>query len=168
MSTKAEALRTAIAVLTAQLAVEEGKGPQTYLGQILPAFDTDEAERKRLAEIAESMKPHAYVEWAPGVLPELAGTNEKASRSRDTHRALWEAAQRGDPLHEGGSRVMTKGVFGWPDMDGEAFRIDKFARKGSQAVHSAIVWLWFESPEAQVWKRSPAVQNLIPKSAPEF
>lgn len=76
MSTKAEALRTAIAALSALLAIEEGKPAGTYLGQILPTFDTDAAERQRLAEIAESIKPHAWRDWEAGVPPGQVGDND--------------------------------------------------------------------------------------------
>lgn len=77
MSTQAEALRTVIAVLTAQLALLEGKAPGAYLGQILAQFDTDGAERKRLAEIAESMKPHSWSDPGPGVPITMSGDNDK-------------------------------------------------------------------------------------------
>lgn len=74
--TQIEALRIAITTLTANLALLEGKNPTTYLGQILPIFDTDAAEKKRLEEIAESLKPHAWRPWAPGTPPDQVGDND--------------------------------------------------------------------------------------------
>lgn len=72
MSTNAQAIRTAIAVLTAQLAIAEGKPPTSYL----PTFDTDAAERQRLEEIANRLKPHDWVDLAPGTGGQ-AGDNDK-------------------------------------------------------------------------------------------
>lgn len=165
MSTKAAALRTCIAVLTAQLAIEEGKPANTYLGQILPQFDTDEAERQRLEQIANSEKPHAYVAPGIGVLRDQAGTNEGAPRSFVTHRAIIDAAERGDPVIEGGERIFTNGQGGWPGPDGKVFRMDDYKEKGPEAMHKATEWLWTESPHGTAWKTSPAVQAQLPRNS---
>lgn len=149
MTTKTEALRTAITVLTAQLAIEEGKAPGAYI----PAFDTDEAERKRLAEIAESLKPHAYVPWGPGVLPSQSGTNEQPPASWESHKIMWEAAMRGDPVTPGGPNILTNGIPGWPDANGRPFRIFDYLPLGPEAIHAAIAHL-YTSPTGQAWLAS--------------
>lgn len=74
--TQIEALRTTIAMLSAQLAVLEGKPVNTYMGQLLAA--AEEAERIRLNEIAERQKPHEHRPWGNGnPLPENVGDGEK-------------------------------------------------------------------------------------------
>lgn len=98
MSTKAEAYRTCIAVLTAQLAIEEGKPPTTYLGQIINGFDADEAERKRLAEIAGRMKQHEWRDWAAGVLPDEAGNNVPPPPIYETAKPFWAQMERQVPF----------------------------------------------------------------------
>lgn len=68
--------RTAAAFHLAEVAALEGRPASTYLGQILPRFDTDEAERRRLAEIANSEKPRPWVDLAPGTGGQ-AGDNDR-------------------------------------------------------------------------------------------
>jgi len=74
MSQNAAAYRTAIAVLSAQLAAEEGKPATTYMGQLLAA--AEEAEANRLREIAERQKPREWQDLAPGHILD-AGDNDK-------------------------------------------------------------------------------------------
>lgn len=74
--TQIDALRTTIALLSAQLAVLEGKPVNTYMGQLLAA--AEESERIRLAEIAERQKPHDWKPWTSGMLPSDVGDNEKS------------------------------------------------------------------------------------------
>lgn len=107
MSTKAESIRTAIAVLTAQLAIEEGKPANSYL----PLFDTDEAERKRLAEIAESMKPHAWRPWEAGTPPDQVGDNDKPD---DDFLRAFEPMMRA--ARDQGVKDSTGAVFFFPNI----------------------------------------------------
>lgn len=72
--TQIDALRTTIAMLSAQLAVLEGKPVNTYMGQLLAA--AEEAEKIRLAEIAERQKPHDWKPWVSGMLPSDVGDND--------------------------------------------------------------------------------------------
>jgi len=111
-------------------------------------------------------RPHPWVDWAPGVLPDQAGNNAPMPRCFDTHRGLWEAAQRGDPIREGGPNIKTGNVAGWPGPDGKAFRIADYQRQGTEAVYDAIAWLDSESPHGLAWKASPAVAPTYPKDAP--
>lgn len=125
----------------------------------------EEAERRRLAEIADSEKPHAYVAPGIGVLHDQAGTGEGAPRSFVTHAALWDAAERGDPVREGGERIFVGGVGAWPGPDGKPFRMDDYKPRGPVAMHRVIEWLWTQSPYGTAWKLSPAVQGQLPKTA---
>lgn len=106
--------------------------------------------------------------WVPlgGVLPEQVGNKAPMPRCFDTHRMIWEAAQRGDPTTEGGAGITVNGLVGWPGPDGKAFRIGDYQRLGTQAVLDAINWLDSESPECAAWKASPAVAPFLPKSPP--
>lgn len=122
----------------------------------------EEAERRRLEEIANSEKPHAYVAPGQGVLREHTGTGEGAPRSFVTHRALIDAAERGDPVREGGERIFVDGIGGWPGPDGKAFRMDDYKRAGPVAMHEVTEWLWKVSPYGTAWKLSPAVQAQLP------
>ncbi len=119
-----------------------------------------------LVQYANEGKPHPWVDWAPGVLPEHAGNKAPMPRCFDTHRIIWEAAQRGDPVAEGRPPVAVEGINGWPGPDGKAFRIAEYQRLGTQAVLDAINWLDSESPECAAWKASPAVAPFLPKSPP--
>jgi hypothetical protein len=106
--------------------------------------------------------------WVPlgGVLPDQSGNKAPMPRCFDTHRIIWEAAQRGDPVAEGRPPVAVEGINGWPGPDGKAFRIAEYQRLGTQAVLDAINWLDSESPECAAWKASPAVAPFLPKSPP--
>lgn len=155
MSTKAEALRTAIAVLTVQLAIEEGKPPQTYLGQILPKFDTDEAERKRLAEIAESDKPHAWRDAGPGVPITEVGDNDDSKELDDLLRAFRPFC---DALTREGQLDSTGSIFYVP-------HIKKRGGVGLQSVRlvrDEIRGKWY-STWGRNWREHPLNAPLLPK-----
>lgn len=141
MSTKAEALRTCIAVLTAQLALEEGKPPGTYLGQILPRFDTDEAERRRLAEIAESEKPHAWRDWGTGVLPDQAGNNEREPPIYEGAKVFWRQMEQQIPF-----------VY---DDHGLRFNSLTCARRGGWPDFERNVRRLWAGPEGDAWRAAP-------------
>ena len=106
--------------------------------------------------------------WVPfgGVLPEQVGNKAPMPRCFDTHRIIWEAAQRGDALTEGGPAVFTDGLVGWPGPDGKAFRIGDWQKLGTQAVFDVITWFDAESPECAEWKKSATVAPFLPKSSP--
>lgn len=111
-------------------------------------------------------QPGMWVPFGPGVMPDQAGNKAPMPRCFDTHRIIWEAAQRGDPVGEGRPPVTVEGINGWPGPDGKAFRMGDYQRLGTQAVLDAINWLWNESPEGEAWKASPAVAPFLPKSPP--
>lgn len=120
-----------------------------------------------LAQFADESKPHPWRDFGKDTpLPELAGNNAPMPRCYDTHRGLWEAAQRGDPIRDGGPNIKTAGVAGWPGPDGKAFRITDYQRKGTEAVYDAIAWLDSESPHGLAWKASPAIAPTYPKDSP--
>lgn len=126
---------------------------------------TDEAEARGRAEIADRLKPHGHVAPGLGVLREETGTGEGAPRSFVTHRAIIDAAERGDPANEGGARVFTDGQGGWPGPDGKVFRMDDYKPRGPRAMHDVTEWLWTKSPEGIAWKASPAVQAQLPRNS---
>lgn len=101
-----------------------------------------------------------------GVLPDQVGNKAPMPRCFDTHRIVWEAAQRGDPTVDGGAGITVNGIVGWPGPDGKAFRIAEYQKLGTQAVFDAITWLDNESPECADWKKSPAVVPFLPKFPP--
>ena len=111
-------------------------------------------------------QPGMWVPFGPGTLPDQVGNKAPMPRCFDTHRIIWEAAQRGDPVAEGRPPVTVEGINGWPGPDGKAFRMGDYQRLGTQAVLDAVNWLWNESPEGEAWKVSPAVVPFLPKSAP--
>lgn len=125
---------------------------------------TDEAEGRRRQEIADRSKPHDYVAPGQGVLREDTGTGEGAPRSFVTHRAIIDAAERGDPVTEGGDRIFTDGQGGWPGPNGKVFRMDDYKPHGPRAMHDATEWLWTQSPHGIAWKASPAVQSQLPRN----
>lgn len=146
MSQKAEALRTAIAVLTAQLAIEEGKPATAYL----PGFDAAEAERKRLEEIANSMKPHEWRDWShDNPLPEHVGNNERESPLWERAKPFWAQMERQVPFvyddhgqRFNGLACVRRG--GWPDFDRNVRRL--WAGSEGDAYRAA--------PEnAEIWPR---------------
>ncbi len=147
--TTAEYLKNTAAYLLSEAAKLEGK-------PLPSAFDVNNPATwwpAMLAQFENEAKPHAYVQWQSGVLPEQAGTGEDPPRSYDTHRMLWEAAQRGDPTTMGGVRIRTGGNWGWPDARGEAFRIFDHIPNGPDAVHEAIEQLFY-SPVGRAWTAS--------------
>lgn len=151
MSTRSEALRTAIAVLTAQLAIEEGKPAGTYL----PAFDTDEAERKRLAEIAESTRPHAWRDAGPGVPITGVGDNDDSVELDDLLRAF-------RPFCDAATREAQT------DSTGERFYVPNIKRRGGIGLQSVrlirdeIRGLWY-SAWGEYWRAHPLNAPLLPK-----
>lgn len=150
---EAEGLRAAIAILTARLAVVEGKPPQTYLGQVLGKFDTDEAERKRLAEIAESMKPHAWVDLAPGTPPWMVGDNDKSDD---------------DLLRAFGPFADAAGKASQPDSHGAPFSIPAIKKRAGigwkswGVVRDEIRALWFSNWGVK-WRAHTSNAHLVPK-----
>lgn len=152
MTTPSDNLRALAAAINAEADKLEGKAPgTTYYG--IPLTPAQEAERKRLAEIAERLKPHAYVAPGIGVLPEDTGTNEPPPASWESHKIMWEAAQRGDPTSPGGPNIFTQGKPGWPDAFNRPFRIDDYKPLGPDAIHAAIAHLYV-SPTGQAWLES--------------
>lgn len=115
-------------------------------------------------QAANRVKAHDYVAPGQGVLREDTGTGEGAPRSFVTHRAIIDAAERGDPATEGGARVFTDGQGGWPGPDGKVFRMDDYKPRGPRAMHEVTEWLWTKSPEGIAWKASPAVQAQLPRN----
>lgn len=149
MTIESAALRQAAGALLALADQLEGKvqstqAMTTYNGQ---SVTVQEAYAAMTVEFANRLKPHELRVWGTDTpLPEDAGNNLGVPRAYDTHKALWLAAQRGDPLKAGGPPVQTGGVNGWPGPDGKAFRIEDYQKKGPQAVLDAIVWLLANSP----------------------
>lgn len=152
MTTPVDVLRASARMLSNEADKLEGKTPgTTYFGQALtPA---QEAERERIERAFNFAKPHAYVAPAPGVPPDQTGTNELPPASYESHKIMWQAGQRGDPVTPGGERILTNGIPGWPDANGRPFRIDDYLPLGPDAIHAAIGKLWV-SPTAQAWLES--------------
>lgn len=152
MSTNAEALRTAIAVLTAQLALVEGKPSGTYLGQILPGFNADEAEKKRLAEIAESMKPRTWREWVAGVPPDQVGDNDPPD---DDFLRAFEPMMRA--AGQQGVKDSTGAVFFFPNIKARTGH----GWLGVKRECLALV----TSQWGQDWMANPDNARIVPKPA---
>ncbi len=151
--TEAEGIRTAIAVLTARLAVIEGKAPQTYLGQILPGFNAEEAEKKRLAEIADSMKPRDWVDLAPGT-GGTAGDNDRPDD--DLLRAFGPFMDAAFREHQ-------------PDSHGALFTLQSIKKRAGTGwkswgvVRDEIRALWFSTWGVK-WRAHTANAHLVPAS----
>lgn len=145
MSQKAEALRTAIAVLTAQLAIEEGKPATAYL----PGFDAAEAERKRLEEIANSMKPHEWRDWShDNPLPEHVGNNERESPLWERAKPFWTQMERQLP----------------PVLDSRGVRFNALtcAKRGGWGDFEDEVRRLWEGPEGVAYRADPANAAIWP------
>lgn len=164
MSTPAQLLRQTAAFLLVKADEIDGKtvtGFTTYAGR---QVTYQEAYDAMIDEWTRAEKPHEYVAPGQGVLRDQTGTGAGAPRCFVTHRAIIDAAERGDPLHEGGARIFTGGQGGWPGPDGKVFRMDDYKEKGPEWMHTATEWLWTESPHGTAWKASPAVQSQLPKN----
>ena len=151
MTTRTEALRTAITVLTAQLALEEGKPATAYL----PVFDTDEAERKRLAEIAERTKPHAWRDAGPGTPITMVGDNDDSPELDELLRAF-------RPFCDALTRERQ------PDSTGALFFVPHIKRRGGTGMQSVrlvrdeIRGAWY-SAWGEAWRKHPLNATLLPK-----
>mgnify|MGYP000496935011 CR=1 FL=1 len=95
--TEAEGIKAAIAVLSARLAVIEGKPVSTYMGQLLAS--AEEAEKVRLLEIAERQKPHDWVDLAPGTPPWMVGDNTAEHPTLRSHSTFIDALSRADSTY---------------------------------------------------------------------
>lgn len=109
MTAETDAIKTAIIVLTAQLALLEKKPVDTYYGGLIPKFDTNEAERKRLEEIANSLKPHEWRNAGPGVLITEVGDNDREVQKdwddlARVFQGFWDAATREDQKDSVGNK----------------------------------------------------------------
>jgi len=151
MTTRTEAIRTAITVLTSLLAIEEGKPATTYV----PAFDTDAAERKRLAEIAESIKPHAWRDAGPGVPITAVGDNDDSPELDELLRAF-------RPFCDAATREQQK------DSTGAVFFVPHIKRRGGigpqgvRLVRDEIRGAWY-SAWGEAWRKHPLNATLLPK-----
>jgi hypothetical protein len=140
--TQAEALRTTIALLSAQLAALEGKPTTTYMGQLLAA--ADEAEKVRLKEIADAQKPHDFVDLAPGT-GGYAGDNDPPDDELfRTHGPFMEAAKS----------------LGWKDSTGQRFTVQTVKKRANALVgFGAPAWAYVRgevrrlqlTPEGYAW-----------------
>ena len=149
MSDAANTLRDAAAVLLAKAMELDG-------GQLPSGFDMNNKDTwwpAMLKQFENDSKPHAYVPWGTGVLPEQSGTNEPVPASYESHKIMWEAAMRGDPVTPGGPNILTNGIPGWPDANGRPFRIFDHLPLGPEAIHAAIAHLYV-SPTGQAWLAS--------------
>lgn len=153
MNDAANTLRDAAAVLLAKAAELDG-------GQLPSGFDMNDKSTwwpAMLKQFERDGQPHAYVPWGTGVLSDQAGTGEKPPASWESHKLMWEAAQRGDPVTPGGPNIFTNGLPGWPvtgdDGAVKPFRIFDYTPLGPEAIHAAIARLYV-SPAAQAWLAS--------------
>lgn len=148
MSTKAEALRTAITTLTAMLAIEEGKPVK------VPDFDTDAAEKQRLAEIAESMKPRPFQDLAPGHIIDV-GDNDPPDD---------------DLLRAFGPFIQAATDAGQLDSAGERFTLQTIKKRAGVGpaswgvVRDEVRAKWF-SPWGAEWRAHQANAFKVPNAA---
>lgn len=94
-----------------------------------------------LVQYANEGKPHPWVDWAPGVLPDQVGNNEKES-------PLWESAKRFWQQME--SQIP------WVlDSDGERFNgLGSVRKKGWPYFESEVRRLW-NGPEGEGYRAAP-------------
>lgn len=159
MSTQSEALRTAIAVLTAQLALLDGKPPLTYLGQILPRFDTDAAERQRLEEIANRLKPRDWVDLTPGTGGQAGDNDPPDDELFRTHGPFMKAATD----------------LNWKDSTGQRFTVQTVKKRANEIVgFGKPAWDYVRgevrrlqlTPEGYAWMNDPAnlAAGIVPRA----
>ena len=147
MSTRTEALRTAITALTALLAIEEGKPATAYL----PKFDTDAAERQRLEEIANNLKPHEWRDAGPGVPITDVGDNDDSPELDDLLRAF-------RPFCDAATREQQ------PDSTGVRFYVPHIKKRGGIGLQSVrlirdeIRGVWY-SDWGKAWRAHQAAQQ---------
>lgn len=156
--TTAQTLRQAAAVLLAEADRQEGKitNPQqmtTFAGR---SVTVQEAWELLLAEIAERAKPHAWVDWVPGVAPGDSGDNDPVDE--DLVRTF-------KPFHDAATRE------GIEDSQGARFylpTIKKRAGLGPQAsgvIRDETRRLW-ESAWGEAWRAAEAniAAGFVPKA----
>lgn len=148
--TTAQTLRGAAAFLLAEADRQDGKvrDPQqmtTFAGR---SVTVQEAWELLLEEIASRAKPHAWVDWVPGVAPGDSGDNDNSLEMDDLLRVFgpfMEAAKREQIADS------TGGVFYYPN-------IKRRAGLGLQAVgviRDEVKRLWL-SQWGQDWRAAQA------------
>lgn len=149
------AIKTLLVALGAELAMLEGRPHNTYYGQILA--DAEESERKRLAEIAERAKPHAWRNPGPGVPITEVGDNDDSKDLDDLLRAF-------------GSFCNALTRENQPDSTGVKFYVPWIKQRGGlgpqsvRLIRDEIRGKWY-SDWGIAWRNHPLNQKegLIPK-----
>lgn len=153
-----DALKISISILTANLALLQGKPPATYLGVLLPVFDSDAAERQRLSEIADRIKLKPWQDWMPGTPPDQVGDNDKPD---DDFLRAFEPMMRHAGMAHNSFKDSTGEVFFFPNIK------KRTPGEGWMGVKRECLRM-IESEWGQSWMAHPdniKAGNLVPSTA---
>lgn len=149
----ATALRAAARAINAQADAIDAQGATVTTSKpVLIQWGADlvtleEAERRRLAEIADSEKPHDWVDWAPGVLPDQAGNNIDPPPIYEGAKRFWAQMERQVPF-----------VY---DDHGERFNALTCLKRGNDDFERNVRRLW-EGPEGVAYRAAPENAEIWP------
>lgn len=163
MSTPADILRASALMLSNEADKLDGKpaGP-TYFGVPLNPANVPgwaiaiDAERRRLEEIVERMKPHAWRDAGPGVPITDVGDNDDSPEMDDLLRAF-------RPFCDAATRE------GQIDTTGDRFYVPNIKKRGGIGLQSVrlirdeIRAKWY-STWGMAWRQHPLNANLLPKA----
>lgn len=99
-------------------------------------------------QFEESTKPHPWVDWNSGVLPEQSGNNEPESPFYEKFKNFWKAMER--------QRVV--------DQTGKPFVQLHRVRDGGNKLFEESVKFLAKTPEGRAWFNDPLNTNYLPKA----
>lgn len=102
---------------------------------------------KMVDQFEADSKPHPWVDWNTGVLPEQAGTNERESPFYEKFKNFWVAMER-------------EGVI---DQTGKPFVQLHRQKVGGNKLFEESVKFLAKTPEGKAWFNHPLNANYLPK-----
>ena len=153
MSIDLNALRTALVNALDSITEATADGEDTFEGVSLRFYFANRAtiEKERpgfgarlmVSEYLKASKPHEYVPWGQGVLPEQSGTGDNWIAKYADYKPMWQNAEQA----------------------GEIEPIVRLIPHGEAAFLSALRAM-YASPWGQAWLADERTVGMRPKSAP--
>lgn len=130
------------AALLVKLATGDSAPTDPKLATIIATWE------KLLEQFENSNKPHDWVDWGPGVLPDQSGNNEPESPFYEKFKNFWKAMER-------------EGV---RDHTGKPFvQLHRTKDGGNKMFEDAVKYL-AKTPEGRAWFNHPLNANYLPKA----